>query len=121
MNLFDKAPTVSDTAFVAPNASVIGDVTVRDGASVWYGAVLRGDANAIDVGAFSNVQDRAVITANGGHSEETGLPLSTRIGNFVTVGHGAVVSSAQIADEVINNTLDQKITEIHSGKSTLCV
>ena len=76
-------------------------MAVREGASVWYGAVLRGDTNAVDVGAWSNVQDRAVITANGGHSEETGLPLSTRIGNFVTVGHGAVVSSAQIDDEVI--------------------
>ncbi|MDP9370912.1 MAG: gamma carbonic anhydrase family protein [Chloroflexota bacterium] len=86
----DKRPRVAPDAYLAPNATLIGDVTVEAGASVWFGAVLRGDDDAIRVGPGSNVQDNAVVHA------DRGFP--TTIGARVTVGHGAIVHGATIGD-----------------------
>ena len=72
-------PSVHPGAFVSPTAVLIGDVTVEDGASVWFGAVLRGDFNRIVLGVGSSVQDNCVI-----HTNES---LPTTIGENVTVGH----------------------------------
>jgi len=85
-----KTPSVADDAFVAPTAVLIGDVTVESGASVWWGAVLRGDWNSIRVGARSSVQDNCVV-----HCTVMG---STTIGEDVTVGHCAVLHSCTIED-----------------------
>ena len=60
--LGNRVPTVAVDAFVAPNATLVGDVRVCDKASVWYGAVLRGDRASISIGPFSNVQDRVIIS-----------------------------------------------------------
>lgn len=86
----DKVPQVAPDAYLAPNATLIGDVTIAEGASVWFGAVLRGDDEAIFVGPRSNVQDNAVVHA------DIGLP--TIIGAEVTVGHSAIVHGAKIGD-----------------------
>src|SRR4051812_43402813 len=86
----DKVPQVAPDAYVAPNATLIGDVTISEGASVWFGAVLRGDDQAIVVGPRSNVQDNAVVHA------DIGLP--TIIGADVTVGHSAIVHGAKVGD-----------------------
>jgi carbonic anhydrase/acetyltransferase-like protein (isoleucine patch superfamily) len=86
----DKVPRVAPDAYLAPNATLIGDVTIAAGASVWFGAVLRGDDEAIVVGERSNVQDNAVVHA------DIGLP--TIIGAEVTIGHGAIVHGAKIGD-----------------------
>ena len=86
----DKVPQVAPDAYVAPNATLIGDVTIGEGASVWFGAVLRGDDEAIRVGPGSNVQDNAVVHA------DRGFP--TVIGAGVTVGHGAIVHGAKVGD-----------------------
>jgi carbonic anhydrase/acetyltransferase-like protein (isoleucine patch superfamily) len=83
-------PKVHPGAFVAPTAVLIGDVTVEDGASVWFGAVLRGDFNKIVVGAGSSVQDNAVI-----HTNES---LPTTIGRNVTVGHLSLLEGCEIED-----------------------
>lgn len=99
MNLFDKRPAVSVDSFVAPNASLIGDVELNDKSSVWYGAVLRADVNRIKVGAVTNIQDRAVVTV--AKENPDGFPTSTTIGNYVSVGHGAVLSACTVEDEVI--------------------
>jgi carbonic anhydrase/acetyltransferase-like protein (isoleucine patch superfamily) len=86
-------------AFVAPNATLVGDVLMLTQSSVWYGAVLRGDRNKITVGAFSNIQDKVVIDCT---SElETGFPAEVDILNHVTVGHGAVLRSCVIKDRCI--------------------
>lgn len=62
MSLYDKQPAVADGSFVAPCATLVGDVTVGAGqASVWYGAVVRGDANSVTIGKGSNVQDNTII------------------------------------------------------------
>ena len=85
-----KTPSVDPTAFVAPNATLIGDVTVGPDASVWFGAVLRGDNGPITVGRGSNIQDNATLHSEPGH----GLV----IGENVTVGHNAVVHCGKVGD-----------------------
>jgi carbonic anhydrase/acetyltransferase-like protein (isoleucine patch superfamily) len=76
--------------FVAPNAAVIGDVTLHSGSSVWFSCVLRGDAERIVIGAGSNIQDGAVV-----HADE-GYPAL--IGENVTVGHNAMIHGCTIGD-----------------------
>jgi carbonic anhydrase/acetyltransferase-like protein (isoleucine patch superfamily) len=89
----DVWPTVAEDAFIAPTAVLIGDVTVERGASVWFGAVIRGDVAPIRIGARSNVQDNCVL-----HADE-GIPCE--IGSDCTLGHGAIVHGAKIADHVL--------------------
>ncbi|MFE7977381.1 gamma carbonic anhydrase family protein [Streptomyces shenzhenensis] len=88
-----REPRIDEGVFVAPNASVIGDVTLRAGASVWYGAVLRGDVERITVGASANVQDNVTLHA------DPGFPVS--IGERVSIGHNAVVHGATVADDCL--------------------
>jgi carbonic anhydrase/acetyltransferase-like protein (isoleucine patch superfamily) len=82
-----KRPKIAETAFIAPNATIIGDVTIEDGASIWFGAVLRGDFGPIVVGARTSIQDNCVI-----HVTESG----TYIAEDVTVGHGAILHNCRI-------------------------
>lgn len=84
MNIFDKAPMVDKNAFVAPSASIIGDVQVVRGSSVWYGCVLRGDVNGITVGSGTNIQDNSLVHVP--KSNISGKVLPTIIGDNVTVG-----------------------------------
>ncbi|MFJ4186535.1 gamma carbonic anhydrase family protein [Kitasatospora sp. NPDC089509] len=88
-----KSPAVDPSAFVAPNAVVIGDVTVGAGASIWYGAVLRGDAESISVGAGSNIQDNCTLHA------DPGFPLV--VGERISVGHNAVLHGCTVEDDVL--------------------
>jgi carbonic anhydrase/acetyltransferase-like protein (isoleucine patch superfamily) len=81
-------PDLSAAAFVAETATVIGHVTLQTGCSLWYGAVLRGDVETIQVGAYTNVQDGAIIHC------DPGLPAV--LADYVTVGHRAVIHSAQV-------------------------
>ena len=91
--LGDRVPAVDPTAFVAPSAVVVGDVTLGPRASVWYGAVVRADAESIVVGADSNVQDGSTL-----HSDP-GFPLV--LGERVTVGHRVVLHGARVDDDVL--------------------
>lgn len=85
-------PDVAPTAFVAPNAVLIGNVTVRDGASIWFGAVLRADHGdqGIVVGARSSVQDNCVI--------HVAFDKGTNIGEDCTIGHGAIMEACDVGD-----------------------
>tara|TARA_R110002110_G_scaffold411566_2_gene636109 strand:+ start:53237 stop:53764 length:528 start_codon:yes stop_codon:yes gene_type:complete len=76
--------------FIAPNAAVIGDVTLHENASVWFSCVLRGDAERIEVGAGSNIQDGTVMHA------DPGFPMV--VGKNVTVGHNAMLHGCTIGD-----------------------
>jgi carbonic anhydrase/acetyltransferase-like protein (isoleucine patch superfamily) len=89
----DAAPAIHPTAFVAPGADIMGDVTLSEESSVWYQAVLRGDINRIIVGPRSNVQDGAVVHL----ADDYGAFL----GELVTVGHKAIIHACTIADEVL--------------------
>src|ERR1700730_2445396 len=91
-----KRPRVHPDAYVAPTAVLIGDVELGPGASVWFGAVLRGDASSISIGAGSNVQDNAVI-----HCSE-GLP--TVVGRDVTIGHKACLEGCTVEDGALVGT-----------------
>ncbi len=84
----NKHPVIAPDAFIAPNATIIGDVTVEAGASIWFGAVLRGDQHRIIVGARASVQDNAVIHCNERHP--------TVIEADVTIGHGVVMEGCRI-------------------------
>jgi carbonic anhydrase/acetyltransferase-like protein (isoleucine patch superfamily) len=88
-----QQPRLGRGVYIARGAYVIGDVSLGDGASVWYGAVLRGDINRIVVGEYSNVQDNAVV-----HLADDYPAL---IGRYVTVGHGAIVHACTVGDECL--------------------
>jgi len=88
-----KTPTIGENCYIAPTAVLIGDVTIEDGASVWFGAVLRGDVAPIRVGRNSNIQDGTVI-----HGE---FNSPTIIGENVTVGHSAIIHAAVVGDHVL--------------------
>ena len=95
-----KVPQIHESAFVAPGARIIGDVTIGPEASVWYNCVLRGDIHRIVVGARSNVQDGTIIHVEGPRPESSvpteGLP--TLIGEDCVIGHMAVVHGAVVED-----------------------
>ena len=88
-----KGPTVHSSAWIVPGATVLGDVTLAEESSVWYGAVLRGDINRIILGPRSNVQDNAVVHV------DTNYP--TTVGELVTIGHTAVVHACTVDNEVL--------------------
>ncbi|KAK7318285.1 hypothetical protein RJT34_02984 [Clitoria ternatea] len=92
-------PKVAVDAYVAPNVVLAGQVTVWDGASVWPGAVLRGDLNKISIGFCSNVQERCVLHA--AWSSPTGLPADTSIERYVTIGAYSLLRSCTIEPECI--------------------
>ena len=88
-----KKPKLGRGVYLAKTAVVLGDVTIGAHSSVWYGAVLRGDINRIAVGHHTNIQDNAVL-----HLAEE---LPCILGNWVTIGHGAIVHASKVGDEVL--------------------
>ena len=83
-------PQIGKNCFIAPNASIIGNVSIGDNCSIWFGAVIRGDVNKITIGSGTNVQDTSVIHCN--------TDKETIIGNNVTIGHGVLIHAATIKD-----------------------
>lgn len=106
-----KEPQVASDAFVAPTAVLIGDVVVEEGASVWFGAVLRADFDRIVVGAGSSVQDNCVV-----HTNES---LPTMIGQNVTVGHLSLLEGCIIDDEAIIGMGSIVLNRARIGKRTM--
>jgi carbonic anhydrase/acetyltransferase-like protein (isoleucine patch superfamily) len=88
-----KQPKLGPDVYLTKTAVVIGDVTLGAHSSVWYGAVLRGDINRIAVGHHTNIQDNAVL-----HLADD---FPCLVGNWVTIGHGAIVHACTIGDEVL--------------------
>ena len=88
-----RPSSIDSTAWIAPNATVLGDVTLGEECSVWYGTVLRGDINRIVIGPRSNIQDNSVI-----HLADD---LPTIVGELVTVGHKAILHACTVQDEVL--------------------
>jgi carbonic anhydrase/acetyltransferase-like protein (isoleucine patch superfamily) len=89
-----KTPRIDPTVFLATSCVVVGDVELGPGASIWYGAVVRGDVNSIRIGARTNIQDLAVIHVTGGTHP-------TVIGDDVTVGHQAVLHGCTVKDRCL--------------------
>ncbi len=88
--LGDRIPQVAEDAYVAPGARVIGDVHIGAQASIWFGAVLRGDIERLTIGPGTNIQDNSVL-----HSD-AGIPLV--LGTHITVGHGVTLHGCQVGD-----------------------
>ncbi len=93
LNIRSHPELIAPDAWVAPNATLVGRVRLGAQASVWFGAVLRGDVEPITIGAGTNIQDLCCL-----HSDP-GYPCT--LGERVTVGHGAIVHGAVIEDEVL--------------------
>lgn len=92
--LFDKHPQFGENCFIAPNATIIGDVIMGDDCSIWFNAVVRGDVHYIRIGNKVNIQDGAVI-----HCTYQKNP--TNIGNNVSIGHNAIVHGCTVRDNVL--------------------
>lgn len=88
------APQIAEDVFLAENATVIGDVEIGAGSSIWYNAVLRGDVHSIRIGKRTNVQDLAMVHCTYEYSP-------TVIGDDVTIGHGAVVHGCEVKDRCL--------------------
>lgn len=88
------SPTIPEDCFIAPNATVVGDVTMGSECSIWFNAVVRGDVNSISMGNKVNIQDGACIHC-------TYQKTRTVIGNNVSIGHNAIVHGCTVADNVL--------------------
>ena len=88
-----KEPTLADDVFIAPGATVVGDVRLGSRSSVWYGCVLRGDINFIQIGEGTNVQDGSIV-----HLDDD---YPAVVGDYVTIGHAAVIHACIVEDECL--------------------
>ena len=89
-----KEPKLADDVFVAPGAVIVGDVTLAEGASIWYNTVIRGDEGYIKIGARTNIQDLCMLHTTGGLS-------NMDVGADVTVGHNAILHGCVIGDRCL--------------------
>ena len=110
-----KKPKIGKNVFIAPTATVVGDVEIGDGASIWYGTVVRGDSNYLKIGKNTNIQDNSTI-----HTDRSG---PTIIGENVAVGHNVVIHGCTIEDHcligigalVLNQALVKKGSVVAAG------
>lgn len=104
-------PIIHPSCFLAPNCTVVGEVTIGEGCSVWFSAVVRGDVNAITIGDKVNIQDGAVI--HGTYEQ-----AATKIGSNVSIGHRAIVHGCTIQDHVLIGmgaiVMDKAVISSHS-------
>ena len=103
--------TIDPTAFIAPGAALVGEVTVGRSASIWFHATLRGDMEPITLGAESNVQDACVVHVDHGRP--------TVIGDRVTLGHGAIVHASVIEDDVLIAMKAVILSGCHVGRNCI--
>ncbi|HEY8363076.1 MAG TPA: gamma carbonic anhydrase family protein [Tissierellaceae bacterium] len=89
----EKKVKIHEATFIAETADVVGDVTIGEGSSVWYSAVVRGDMNYVKIGRYTNIQDNATVHV------DTDYPCE--IGDYVTVGHNAVVHGCKIGNNCL--------------------
>lgn len=105
------SPRLGQDCYLAPNATIVGDVCIGDACSVWFNAVVRGDVNSIKIGNKVNIQDNAVIHC-------TYEKNATQIGNHVSIGHSAIVHGCEIKDYVLIGmgaiVMDRAVVESYS-------
>lgn len=111
MEFEGKRPQIHPSVFVASTAVIIGDVVLDEHASVWFGAVLRGDSGPIRIGKETNIQDNVVI-----HADTKG---GTVIGDRVTVGHGAILHDTRIGDGCVIGMLATLLHHSAVGESCM--
>ena len=101
--------TIDPTAYIAPGASLVGEVSVGRNASIWFNATVRGDMEPIVIGAESNVQDACVVHVDRGRP--------TKIGDRVTLGHGAIVHASVLEDDVLVAMKAVVLSGCHIGRA----
>ena len=104
-------PTIAEDVFIAPGAMIIGNVTIHEGASIWYNTVVRGDSAPIVIGRGTNVQDNCTLHVDGD------APLT--IGEECTIGHGAVVHGATVGDRVLVGMNAVVLSHAQVGSDTI--
>src|SRR5260370_30905213 len=107
----DVWPTIADDVFIAPGAMIIGDVTVLEGASIWYNAVVRGDVAPIVIGRRTNIQDNCTLHV------DADAPLT--IGEECTLGHGAVLHGPTLSDHVLVGMKAVVLSHARVGSRTI--
>src|SRR2546426_838589 len=103
--------TIDPTAYIAPGASLVGEVSVGRNASIWFNATVRGDMEPIVIGAESNVQDACVVHVDRGRP--------TKIGDRVTLGHGAIVHASVLEDDVLVAMKAVVLSGCHIGRHSM--
>jgi carbonic anhydrase/acetyltransferase-like protein (isoleucine patch superfamily) len=106
-----KMPVIANNVFIAPGAMVVGDVTIHEGASIWYNTVVRGDTASIVIGRRSNIQDNCTL-----HTDAD-APLV--IGEECTVGHNAIVHGATVANHVLIGMQAVILSHAQIGEGTI--
>jgi carbonic anhydrase/acetyltransferase-like protein (isoleucine patch superfamily) len=106
------SPLIPESCFVAPNATVVGDVQMGEECSIWFNAVIRGDVNSIRIGHKVNIQDAACIHCT---YEKT----KTTIGNNVSIGHHALVHGCTVEDNVLIGMGAIVMDNVHIGSNTI--
>ena len=104
-------PTIAEDVFIAPGAMIIGNVTIHEGASIWYNTVVRGDSAPIVIGPRTNVQDNCTLHV------DADAPLT--IGEECTLGHGAVVHGATVGDRVLVGMNAVVLSHAQVGSNTI--
>lgn len=89
----EEVPSIHKDAYIAPNATIIGKVTIKEKASIWYNVVLRGDYNRIEIGKYTNIQDNSVLHISNKYP--------TILGDYITVGHNAIVHACTVGDNCL--------------------
>ena len=107
----DNIPTVHESCFVADSADIIGRVILEENCSIWFGAVLRGDCNSIHIGKGSNIQDNCTVHV--GHTE------SVEIGEYVTVGHNAIIHGCKIGSHTLIGMGSTILNNVEIGEETI--
>ena len=106
------SPEMGNNCFIAPNATIVGDVVMGNDCSVWFNAVIRGDVNSIRMGNKVNIQDGAVVHCTFGKT-------TTYIGNNVSVGHNAIVHGCVIEDNVLIGMGSIVMDNCHIGSNCI--
>ncbi len=104
-------PSIADDVFIAPGAMIIGDVTIHEGASIWYNAVIRGDTGPIVIGRRTNIQDNCTLHL------DADAPLT--IGEECTIGHNAVIHGATLGDRVLVGMNAVVLSHAQVGSGTI--
>ena len=104
-------PTIEENVFIAPGAMVTGDVTIHEGASIWYNTVIRADTAPIVIGRRTNIQDNCTLHV------DPGTPLT--IGDECTIGHGAVIHGATLGDQVLVGIKAVVLSHAQIGSRTI--
>ncbi len=111
IELDGKRPTIGNEVFIAPSATVIGNVEIKSSASIWYGTVLRGDMELISIGANTNIQDNCTV--------HTDYGFPALIGDNVSVGHNAIIHGCTIEEDCLIAINAVVLTGAHIGKGSV--